>query len=99
MLLRNDLQTALQDVEVADVIGEKQHELRIDERALRVVEAAMRVDERLVEVVGRGEVGRCDELHHEIGIGTILRWRAQARPPPSRDRRRASERRRADRAV
>jgi hypothetical protein len=45
-----------QDVEIADVIGQQQHELRIHERALRVVELAVRIDERLVEVVRRRKV-------------------------------------------
>jgi hypothetical protein len=39
---------------VADVIGEEQDELRVDERALLVGEAAMRRDQPLVEVVGAG---------------------------------------------
>ena len=46
-----------QHVEIADVIGKQQDQLRVHERALRVVEIAMRVDQRLVEVVGCREVG------------------------------------------
>ena len=46
-----------QHVGVADVIGEQQDQLCVDERALRFAEVAMQRDQRLVEIVGCGDIG------------------------------------------
>src|SRR5690606_36590629 len=52
------------DVQVADMIGQKQHQRRIHGIALVRAEIPVRVDQALVELVGNVEIALCGQLCH-----------------------------------
>src|SRR3954471_1518624 len=48
----------LEHVDVADMVGEHQHQRRIEIGALRLAQAAMRLDDGTESIIGLCEVGR-----------------------------------------